>query len=313
MTKPYQDVWVKGRMVSAGVRECAERYALIRSFCSQYRRPFTVLDVGAADGYFAIRLAEDFPDCTVAAVEPRQRIGVVLRQNEAERVLWLQVKLAVDDLRILAEVEHFDVTLALSVIHWMNQPPEESLAILRGLGDHLILELPVEDTACGQEVVREIETPADGILLGYGQSHLDATARRPIYLLSQEKTCLARSYWDSPYPSLARIDSSFDAKTFRKGKKLAYPWMRGINLQTFLSLNGVWPSREHVARCVQAAYERFGGPHGDLSPWNIIWQGDHAVLIDPKPQRKRAMADAEVLERLVAKIMGKARDEKCAG
>ena len=304
MTALYQDIWVKGKVVRQGVRECADRYELIRDFCSQYRRPFTVLDVGAADGYFSVRLTEDFPDCTVVAVEPRLRIGEVLALNEAERVLWLHTSLRVEDVHTLADVEHFDVTLALSVIHWMKKPPAESIAALQRLGDHLILELPVEDTATGQEVVQAIATPEGSSLLGYGESHLDAEAQRPIYLLSQEKTSLALSYWGAGYTPVVpvAIASDFTSKTFSKGKKVTYPWARGINLQTFLKLNGGHPDRKHIAQCVREAYSRGVPPHGDLAPWNTILQGDSVALIDAKPGGKRSAKDAEYLARLIGSI-----------
>jgi hypothetical protein len=305
MTALYQDIWVKGEVQRTGQRECAKRYELIRTFCTQYKRPFTVLDVGAADGYFAVRLAEDFPDCTVVAAEPRPRIGEVLKLNEVARVLWLHQALSVEHVQALADVEHFDVTLALSVIHWMKKPPEESIDALRRLGDHLILELPVEDSATGQEVVQAITAPADGRILGYGESHLDADLKRPIYLLSQTKTSLAMSYWGATYAPVvpAVIASSFTSKTFRKGKKVLYPWARGINLQTFLALNGAHPDREHIVRCLRDAYSHRAGQHGDLAPWNTILQGDSVTLIDAKPGGKRSARDAHFMEQLVVSIM----------
>jgi len=300
--RPYQDIWVKGSRIQRGIRECAERYIMIRDFCQQYQRPFTVLDIGAAEGYFAVRLAEDFPDCTVVTAEPRPSLGEVLRQNDNPRVLWLRRKLPLADLQCLAEVEHFDVVLALSVIHWMRRPPAESIAALQQLGDHLILELPVEAEATGQEVVRDIELPADGTLLGYGESHLEAAARRPVMVLSQKKTRLTRGYWESDRASTARISSDFTTKVFRKGKKVTYPWLRGINLQTFLKLDGAYPGRKYIARAVQAAYQRLDGPHGDLEPWNVILQGDQAMLIDPKPEADRARHDEDFLARLITAI-----------
>ena len=295
-------------MQSKGMRECAKRYELIRRFCAQYQRPFTVLDVGAAEGYFAVRLTEDFPECTVVAIEPRPRIGEVLKSNESQRVLWLAKKMTVADIRALAAVEHFDVTLALSVIHWLDEPPAESLAALRQLGDHLILELPVEPTATGQEIVQAIVTPTDGVLLGYGESHLDPETPRPIYLLSQPKTGLERSYWGSTRLPGILIVGNFEAKWLIKGKKVIRQWVRGINLQTFLTLKGSHPGRKHIARCVRKGYDRYmkgAVPHGDLEPWNVILRGDIAALIDAKPKGVRGDQDAVFLEQLIATIMGR--------
>ncbi|KKM06936.1 hypothetical protein LCGC14_1738940, partial [marine sediment metagenome] len=301
----YQDIWVKGKVQTRGQRECAKRYELIRRFCAQYQRPFTVLDIGAADGYFAVRLAEDFPECTVVAVEPRERIGEVLKLNDQQRVLWLNKALTAENIHKLTEVEHFDVTLALSVIHWLKVPPAWSLGALRELGDHLILEVPVEAAATGQAIVEAITLPPDGVLLGYGESHLDPKARRPIYVFSQTRTTLAKHYWGEDRRSTRQrfaitIGSSFESKTFTKGE--TRPWLRGINLQTFLVLNGVQPSREHIAECVRTAMSP-KSPHGDLTPWNVILQGDRVALIDAKPEGVRASEDATFLEKLIATIL----------
>ncbi|KKM90264.1 hypothetical protein LCGC14_1240240, partial [marine sediment metagenome] len=38
----YQDIWVKGKLVRDGKRDCENRYKLIRTFCEQYTRPFTI-------------------------------------------------------------------------------------------------------------------------------------------------------------------------------------------------------------------------------------------------------------------------------
>src|SRR5689334_12888770 len=67
--KTYQDQWLKGKLVAKGTRECANRYELIKNFCEQFKRPFTVLDIGANMSYFGIRLCEDFPECFVMAFE----------------------------------------------------------------------------------------------------------------------------------------------------------------------------------------------------------------------------------------------------
>ena len=63
----YQDVWVKGRVIIKGVRDCEGRYMAIRNELRRLGfpgkngdRPFTVLDIGAGSGYFSFRLAEEF-------------------------------------------------------------------------------------------------------------------------------------------------------------------------------------------------------------------------------------------------------------
>ena len=288
----YQDVWCKGIRVVTGERECAKRYQIVRDFCSQYNRPFTVLDIGAAQGYFSLRLAEDF-DCTCVAIEHRGDLRAILETNQQSRVLWLQRRFTLDDLITLGKVEHFDVVLGLSVVHWLGHTPDESLSVMRRLGEHLILELAQEKEACGQSVVRETEIPQDAMILGYGESHVHAGAQRPIVLLSQSKTTLARRYIGNKEPVDITIESDFESKRLVKQSETR-DWHRGINLHTFMRLGGDWPTYEHITNLIkQAASE----PHGDLRAWNVILQGDAVQLIDAKPGQ--AEMDKQFLEELM--------------
>lgn len=277
----YQDLWIRGRVIPWGRRECAHRYEVVAQFCRQYRRPFTVLDIGAAQGYFSLRLAADF-DCTVVAVERRRELGAVLLANGQHRVLWLRRSLSLRDIEQLAGVEHFDVVLALSVIHWLGAHPADSIRALRLLGDHTILELAQEQGACGQTVVRETAVPPDAQLLGYGASHVRRGAERPIVVLSTPKTRLqARYLGDCRPPPPLTIESSFDAKTVRKGDAPPREWHRGINLQTWLRLGGQWPARTQVARLVRSALHSHQA--AGLPPWDIILQGDAVRLLGIGP------------------------------
>lgn len=108
---PYQDVWRDGRLVAAGDRDCAGRYDLLRGVLDRVAEPFTLLDLGAYTGYFAVRAAEDY-DCRVTAVDDHRplaraasdRVDVVTHRVDAG---WLAARPRVD------------VVLALSVLHHM--------------------------------------------------------------------------------------------------------------------------------------------------------------------------------------------------
>ena len=66
----YQDSW-DGKVIEAGKRECASRYEIVKSVCSELKQPFSVCDIGANMNYFGIRLIEDF-DCLVMSFEFHQ-------------------------------------------------------------------------------------------------------------------------------------------------------------------------------------------------------------------------------------------------
>jgi hypothetical protein len=68
----YQETWIKGCPTGeAFQRECASRYEPIKAVLGEYKRPFSVFDFGANMGYFTFRIAEDFPQATVIAVDNR--------------------------------------------------------------------------------------------------------------------------------------------------------------------------------------------------------------------------------------------------
>jgi glycosyltransferase involved in cell wall biosynthesis/2-polyprenyl-3-methyl-5-hydroxy-6-metoxy-1,4-benzoquinol methylase len=304
----YQDIWVRGRCQQRGIRECADRYKLLHSFCSRFERPFTVLDIGSNLGYFSLRLAEDF-NCTVVSCEGiyGDWIREIYEANRNPRTILLKKVFSVADLRALAQVEHFDVVMALSVIHHFDEPFDESLETLRSLGDHVLIELPNEDNACGQDIVRDaktVELPPEAFLLGHGKSHLDG-GTRPLYSLSRPKTTIEKSYLGTPRTDLALTISADDqSKTVSfHNKPENREWLPGINLQTFLWFNGVWPSPAHIARRIHEKGSRLEG-HRDIQPWNVVMQGQDLQFIDADdPNHAFNYSDADYLDRLIRLLL----------
>ena len=187
MNTVYQDVWVKGRVVERGYRECANRYSLVRTFCERQfaDRAFTVCDIGANNCYFGLRLLEDFPGCTVIAFEFDHfgQRATIVRANKTTRLLLLNRKVTLGDLTILAACMRFDCILALSVLHHVGGEFSDWLLALRRLGRHLLLELAGEDS-----VSRRMPTghgiPVDATILGSAPSHLQRGMERTLLALN---------------------------------------------------------------------------------------------------------------------------------
>lgn len=285
----YQDIWVKGSLKSKGVRECESRWEMIREYAEEFKRPFTVLDLGANLGYFSLRLAETF-DCTVVAIEGiyGKWLQSVLNENGNNRVLLLNKTFSLKNLRDLSQVEHFDLTLALSVIHHIGAKYEDSLEVLRSMGSALIMEIATESNACGQSIVKTQFMPDDAEIIGYGKSHLGGNPR-PVFLLEQEKTKLDRAYLNSPLDDVDLEIVCDAAQKCVRQRGVERPWYRGINLKTFLTYNGVYPSMKKVRELVEAAKPTTY--HGDIMAHNIILQGDAAQFIDANDERRRNRDD----------------------
>ncbi|MFC7322624.1 class I SAM-dependent methyltransferase [Halobacillus campisalis] len=119
----YQDVWVKGKVVKKGKRECEKRYKKIKEQLNRIKQPFTVLDIGADSGYFSFRIAEDF-NAQVTMLTSDKKIDNIMRQNNNKNVKLIREEVNVDNLKVLTEKEDFDVILALSILHHCDEYEE---------------------------------------------------------------------------------------------------------------------------------------------------------------------------------------------
>jgi hypothetical protein len=113
----YQPTWQDGAVVAAGERECADRYEVIRGVLAAVAQdgPFTTLDLGAAQGYFATRAAEDF-DCQVTAVDSDRRLAAAASQRVRTSIQRI-------DAVGMRRMARHDVVLALSVLHHFRDWP----------------------------------------------------------------------------------------------------------------------------------------------------------------------------------------------
>lgn len=283
----YQDRWIRGQVEARGERACEPRYDLVRAVVAEYTRPITVLDLGANQGYFGCRLADEFGAVSVM-IEGRADLVEVCRANALPTTIALRRKLSVADLWELAYSEHFDVVLALNVLHHF-QDSLSAFDAVRGMGDQVIIETPSLDDkgACGKRshlpLLEAIESFNPDVL-GYEHSHVTPGVKRPIFRLEREgqKTAVTQGY-----AFRARlngnhavrdhvIESTLDRKTVTYASGEERDWYPGMNLWNWCQLGGAYPDREAVVRAVTDASDE----HGDLRPWNFVLQGDRVVPID---------------------------------
>lgn len=286
----YQETWVKGRSTGERYqRECASRYAAIKAFLEQYERPFSVFDLGANAGYFAFRIAEDFPQSTVIAADNKSALRTLAVTNGLPNVLVLNRRLQSDDLDALAQCEAFDVVMCLNVLHHM-EAWRSVLPRLRYLGAHLIVETPGRgDTgAAGKERHDEILAWAEGSATSEmlrSNSHVTAGADRIMFhLRGWRSKQLTRQTLDAKArgaPTMGAVTVTADFETcrvtFDRGEDREF--VPGMNLWNFLQLSGVWP--ENVKQRVVDEVERIKPAWmDDLRPWNFVLTGDRAHAID---------------------------------
>jgi SAM-dependent methyltransferase len=238
----YQDVRLPGQTFASGVRGCEERYQFIRSVASQFNRPFSVLDLGANLGYFAVRLVEEF-DCFVVCCEGiyASWLRAIVSKSARGRIVVLAKTITIEDLEELAECESFDLVLAMSVVHHLATPVPRTIHALRRLGWKLIVELPTEATACGQarvaESMRYDWQSEGGVLIGEATSHLPGQAR-PTILMEGQTRGIIKPYMYAFRECNLAVHRDWNSATIEKSGELS-PYLPAFNLHSYFSLNGI--------------------------------------------------------------------------
>ena len=303
----YNDVWVKGEIIRKGYRPSSDRYDHIRTFCRKFKRPFSVLDIGAAEGYFTFRLANDFEGIFTAVEHDRRRNVLPLCiENENNKVFLLQKKLNLKTLKALQEVQHYDVILALNVVHHFKEPWQEVLDTIMKMCDYCIFEHPDEKEASCTDGKKKIRN-ADRLLTeklninNWSPESLVNTGRhedidRELLLLQQPtmldgtKSGMIERRWSGGdlynFPNSGIVThSTFDkleaTYLHRKEKR---PWIQGLNLRTFLEANGVYPTGDMIMNMLDEVELPNSTP--DLAPHNLILGEGKLHLIDQDHDRK---------------------------
>lgn len=180
----YQPLWVNGKTVGPDIRQSAGRYDVIAACLRAIIQPgFSVLDVGAQSGYFAVRLNHEF-GARVTAVDGAPELLSGLDAMERHTVAGVVRFLQPGDLRTFRPV---DVVLCLSVLHhvtWWSQMLDEMLEMSRMV--FVECAVPEEEIGKDPELLREqhalVRSLPDamhvGSAVGYDNRH-----KRPMYLV----------------------------------------------------------------------------------------------------------------------------------
>jgi hypothetical protein len=150
----YQDVFIEGKIVKNGIRECSKRYEVMKEIFKTLPFQFKALDIGASQGYFSFRMTSEFrARCTLieggyTTTNTVWQTGDYLRylceQNKSLKdMTLLTTRVYASDLRLLHTLEEFDVVLALSVIHHMKEHEDQPNTVYEELVDAILSLAPV--------------------------------------------------------------------------------------------------------------------------------------------------------------------------
>ncbi|MGE4293554.1 MAG: hypothetical protein AB7E32_15260, partial [Desulfovibrio sp.] len=256
------------------------------------------LDIGTNLGFFSFRLAYEF-DCSAVMVERKgvfldKLLEVIARQDKRDHLTLLSGDLNLAILNQLGTCEHFDVVLALRVVHHFKEPYSQVINAMANLGDHLFLELPTKDEqdVCQRERITAEMSDHEALLahlphekIGEYAIHV-GDSMSPMDLVNKPKSALTRPFMGSTQERSHQIFSNFTEKRIVKandeaarGGTIKREWIPAINLFTYHMLQGVHPCRYDLAHRI----ENYAPPHPevtDIRPWNFLLSGTQPVMID---------------------------------
>ena len=293
----YNDVRIKGQTISSGYRESEERYKEIFKFCKKFNRPISVLDLGAAEGYFTFRLSEDFSGVFIAVESDSQRnLLDSCKKNNNRNILLLEKQMNLKNLKNLKEVQHFDIVLALNIVHHFDEPFQDVIDTLVSMSSFCFFEHPnsLENSATknshrlkNEKLNLEKFEPQ---LLNKNESGLgDSTNKklqRNMWLLKNTKSKTIDRPWrgTQKYNDEFGPDTQIDIKSNFDEIVIDYslrdesrPWIQGIDLRTFLENNGVYPTNDDILNLID---DMKVDNARDLGPHNLILNGHELFAID---------------------------------
>lgn len=282
--KPYQDIIINNKVYRKGWGpDSSSRYEAIKKIICQFKRPITILDIGAAEGYMSFRLAHDF-DATCVMIADPNTLGFYLPKlceynTNLDNTIVLHRRIPIEELEHLSNCEHFDVVLALNIIHHFKDKWKRAAQAILKLGDIVIIETPpVEDKRCsGQKLLPKIisfvESHNAKVITKTERIHTAPGFYANTYFLKGGKKYKKRHWLDN---HIYEIHSNFNERYLiekNESTTIKHNWPQGIGLLTFKMLHGSYPKLDLLKKSIISKKTNHF-----LMPQNIILQGKNIAI-----------------------------------
>ncbi len=146
----YQPIIINGKIIYNdgniwGHQIISKRYAVIKNVLEPLEGPLKILDIGANNGYFSLKIAEEYPNNNCIMIDGTSRLAdICIANTERDNITYLKKYLSIHDLRNIASNDRFDVVLCLFVLHhvdhwflWLTE--------LKKMSRYIIIEMPPLD------------------------------------------------------------------------------------------------------------------------------------------------------------------------
>lgn len=246
-----------------------------------YKRRITVLEIGTSVPTYTPIISTNYNTiCVVMLLDGAQEyVRTLNRSMQSTITLLAPTRLNLEALSILGRCEHFDMVIVHDIHAHIKDATHAAIvdAYLK-LGEHLFIE--VSKPLVEQEMVK----------------------RRMKLVARDGSTALYQSYRKKPGLDIARfsqkdrtrstkprytIESTLEDKLFsKKGLDEPTRYIAGINLVTFVMLNGIYPEDMSIRKQLSAMNRKYD--HNDLVLGNIVVQGNKLYPIDFNDKRRDA-------------------------
>lgn len=264
----------------AALDQAAKKY--ISKHIGRYERPLTVLEVrgGNLEPYSveAIRVNSDV-SYNILFFEPSNKIiSTIKRERPKSLTVMSPKRLKASMIHKLSRCEQPDLVIVDAVPKYFKDATDDFITLFLSVGDYLAVDIQPED-------IEMFDAHKDSPLLLEMVPHKNGDGGF-LAFFKTEKKGLPVPRWTSSCKSndiKYFVQSSFSSKSmFKKDLKTRSTWHKGINLMTFVYLDGVYPS-DGVIVSEAKALSRLN--HNDLVMGNLLIQGAKLKAIDFNDKR----------------------------
>lgn len=269
--QPHLDILLHNKVIKKGsYPDCKSDYETIRTLLDRYTRPITVLEINPKEGYYSLRVAQDYDATCVMISDPDYNNNIlqdICRQNtQLKNIILLSKNITLAELERLRKREHFDIVLVMNGLPNIElATPEEMINAIMQLGDHTIIQ--TSNTSLPYYLEKSC---AKNITL----------CRQNSYFLYMDRYS-DRGLWQTESGRYL-ITSTFSEKTLTKRQRKPIPWQKGIGLLTFKMFCGTHPTAQTLQRSISPLANI---KSSDWAPHNMIVQGNNIILIDTDDER----------------------------